>query len=274
MPIYIDRHYVEGATQHALAHAHEKDLKIQDKYGIKFMTYWFDEGRCTTFCLVDAPDKKALQEAHNEAHGMVPHEIIEVDPSIVESFLGRIKDPEPVDNTGTIPFDAAFRAIMFTDLQDSTLMTTMYGDKKALHMIHVNNVMTRNALREYRGNEVKHTGDGIMASFSNVEDAVRCAIAIQESFKKHNQAHPDETLNLRIGISAGEPIEEHGDLFGKAVQLAARLCSLADPSQILVADIVRDMCDAEEIYFRDKGDTILKGFGEALRIYNVEWELA
>lgn len=271
MPIYIDRHYVEGSTQHAIADAHEKDLKIQDKYGIKFMTYWFDETRSTTFCLVDAPSKIALQEAHNEAHGMVPHEIIEVDPSIIESFLGRIKDPEPVNNNGEIPYDAAFRVIMFTDLQDSTLMTTMHGDKKALHMIHVNNVMTRNALREHNGSEVKHTGDGIMASFPKVNDAVHCCVAIQKAFEIHNKTYPDENLNLRIGLSAGEPIEEHGDLFGKAVQLAARLCALAEPGQILVADIVKDLFVDNGVSFRDIGDYKLKGFGELLRIYDVEY---
>ena len=88
MPIYMDRHFVEGATQHAISHAHEKDIGIQGKHGIQFMTYWFDEARCTAFCLVDAPNKTAIQNAHNEAHGMVPHEIIEVDPMIVEGFSG------------------------------------------------------------------------------------------------------------------------------------------------------------------------------------------
>jgi hypothetical protein len=137
------------------------DLEIQDKHEIQFMTYWFDEARCKAFCLVGAPNKAAIQNAHNEAHGMVPHEIIEVDPMIVEAFLGRVKDPAPVDKSGEAPIDGAYRVIMFTDLQDSTLMTTMFGDAKALHLLHIHNALTRNALRDHRGNEVKHTGDGI-----------------------------------------------------------------------------------------------------------------
>jgi len=270
MPIYIDRHYVEGATQHAVHNAHEKDLKIQDKYGIKFITYWFDESRSTAFCLVDAPDKDAIQKAHDEAHGLIPHEIIEVDPSIVESFLGRIKDPEPLEPSGEIEIEAAFRAIMFTDLLDSTLMTTIHGDSKALHILHIHNVMTRNALRNYQGSEVKHTGDGIMASFISVTDAVECAIAIQKAFDKHNHTNPDEELHLRIGISAGEPIEEHGDLFGSAVQLAARLCAHAEPGQILVAQIVKDMCKGKTLPFSDMGKVSMKGFDQSVPVYKIE----
>ena len=121
---------------------------------------------------------------------------------------------------------------MFTDLKDSTQMTTTFGDTKALHLLHIHNALTRNALRDHRGREVKHTGDGIMASFDSVLDAVECAITIQKAFAAHNEANPAAAMHLRIGISAGEPIEEHGDLFGKAVQLSARICSHAEPGRI------------------------------------------
>jgi class 3 adenylate cyclase len=274
MPLYLDRHYVEGATEHTVAHAHEKDLKVQEKYRVKFITYWFDEQRSTAFCLIDAPDKRAIQNAHNEAHGLVPHEIIEVDPDIVESFLGRIVDPEPIKATGEIERESAFRAIMFTDLLDSTLMTTKYGDSKALHMLHIHNVITRNALRKYHGNEIKHTGDGIMASFVSVPNAVQCAIEIQEAFRNHNHENPEETLHLRIGLSAGEPIEENGDLFGKAVQLAARLCATAEPGQILAGQLVWDMCREDSLPFLDMGDLMLKGFSDSVRVYKVEMQAA
>ena len=116
MPIYMDRHYLEGATHQVLATAHEKDLANQSKYGVRFITYWFDEARSTAFCLVDAPNKDAIQRAHDDAHGKVPSEIIEVDPAVVEAFLGRVKDPPPAASGGQAPLDAALRTIMFTDL--------------------------------------------------------------------------------------------------------------------------------------------------------------
>ena len=275
MPLYMDRHFVEGATQKAVAHAHQLDLTVQEKYKVQFLTYWFDEPRCTAFCLVASPDKETIQKAHNEAHGLVPNEIIEVNPSVVQAFLGRIGDPPAVDSApekaeGSL-IDAAFRAIMFTDLKDSALRTTMLGDTKALHLLHIHNALTRNALREHRGREVKHTGDGIMASFDCVLDAVEGAIAIQTAFAAHNQANPEAAMHLRIGISAGEPIEEHGDLFGKAVQLAARICAHAEPGRILVARVVRDQYPDKEQSFSDLGEITPKGFDRAIHVYEVQW---
>lgn len=272
MPIYLDRHFIEGATRHAITNAHERDLLVQKKYDVKFLTYWFDEERCTSFCLVDAPSKEAIQIAHDEAHGFVPHEIIEVDPSIVETFLGRVSDPAPVNTTGNVEIDSAFRAIMFTDLKDSTQMTTDLGDTKALHLLHISNVLTRNALRAFGGTEVKHTGDGIMASFASTLAAVECAMEIQLSFHTHNMSEPAHRLHLRIGLSAGEPIEEHGDLFGTAVQLAARLCAFAHPNQILVAQIVHEECKAQKLPISFFDEMTPKGFQEPVQVYSVDWQ--
>ena len=166
--------------------------------------------------------------------------------------------------------EVAFAAMMFTEFQDSTMITTMFGDTKALLLLHIHKVRTGNALRDHRGNEVKQTGDGIMASFVSVSDAVKCAMEIQEAFDAHNQANPDEALYLRIGLSAGEPIEEHGDLFGTAVILAARLCSHSEPGQILVAQVVRDLCQGKTLPFSDLGEIVFKGFDQAIRVYTVE----
>jgi class 3 adenylate cyclase len=274
----MDRHYIEGATRHAVAGAHQKDLALQDKYDVRFLTYWFDELRCTAFCLIEAPDRETIERAHGEAHGSVPNEVLEVDPAVVDAFLGRIKDPPPVDTSAgkadEISIDPGFRAIMFTDLKDSTLMTTRYGDTKALHLLHIHNALTRNALKAHRGREVKHTGDGIMASFAAVPDAVECAIAIQRAFHAYNKENPEAPLHLRIGLSAGEPIEEHGDLFGKTVQLAARLCAQAEPGRILVDQVMVEQWQSKESPFSDLGEVTPKGFDHAVRVYEVNWTAA
>lgn len=151
MPIYMDRHYIQGATAHAIAIAHTSDLAIQDRYRVRFLTYWFDEVRSTAFCLVDSPDRDTIRRAHRESHGLVPNEIIEVDPTVVEAFLGRVADPIPADPRHLeTAIDAAFRAIMFTDLKDSTLITSTQGDTRGLHLVHVSNVITRSSIRTYR----------------------------------------------------------------------------------------------------------------------------
>jgi hypothetical protein len=79
MPLYLDIHHkVNGLTEEALAGAHRKDLEVQEKYGVKYLRYWYDEGTGKVFCLVEAPSKEAAAAVHREAHGLVADEIIEV----------------------------------------------------------------------------------------------------------------------------------------------------------------------------------------------------
>jgi len=79
MPLFMDiHHHVEGLTADAVSHAHEADLKTQEKYDVKYLRYWFDEGTGKVFCLVEAPDRDAAIAVHREAHGLVADELIEV----------------------------------------------------------------------------------------------------------------------------------------------------------------------------------------------------
>jgi hypothetical protein len=79
MPLYMDTHHkVEGLTAEAVTAAHVKDLEVQDKYGVKYLRYWYDEGTGKVFCLCEAPSKEAAEAVHREAHGGVADEITEV----------------------------------------------------------------------------------------------------------------------------------------------------------------------------------------------------
>lgn len=79
MPLFMDIHHrIDGLTADAVAHAHDADLKTQEKYGVKYLRYWFDEGSGKVFCLVEAPTKEAAMAVHREAHGLVADEIVEV----------------------------------------------------------------------------------------------------------------------------------------------------------------------------------------------------
>src|SRR5436190_1508878 len=130
MPIFMDRHNIEGETAAGIAEAHRRDLEIQDRYGVKFLTYWFDQDRGTTFCLIDAPNAESARQVHEAAHGAIAEDIIPVDLSAVEAFLGRIGDPPPAEPIS----EPGFRAIMFTDIVDSTGLTARLGDVSGLGM--------------------------------------------------------------------------------------------------------------------------------------------
>ncbi len=273
MPIYMDRHDIPGVTALDVAEAHVKDLEIQDQYGVNLMTYWFDQARGTVFCLMEAPSEDHVRELHRNAHGLVPHEVIEVDPAIVGAFLGRIEDPpkeadEPDDGS---KIDSAFRAIMFTDIVGSTDMTVRLGDEEAVRLISDHNSIVRKTLRSNNGSEIKFTGDGFHASFSLVSEAVRCAICIQQEFATYNEDHPDREIRIKIGLSAGEPIMADQDLFGSTVNLAARICEHAAAEQILVAQVVCDLCLGKKFDFNQQSGTLLKGFDEPTRLSEVAW---
>jgi len=276
MPIYMDRHDMEGATAKAVADAHLKDLKLQDKYGVKLLTYWFDESRGSAFCLIDAPAKEKVTQLHAEAHGAIPHKIIEVDPHAVETFLGRIEDPRPYSGSdepaSPAEIDSAFRTVMFTDMKGSTAITTRLGDARALEFFRTHNTITRDTLNGFRGREIQHTGDGFMVSFNSASNAVACAIALQRAFASHNEDHPDIPINVRIGICAGEPVEEDQRLFGSTVQLTSRICDQAEPDQILVAAVIRDLCLGKQFSFSDRGESTLKGFDQPFKMYEVQWQ--
>jgi class 3 adenylate cyclase len=161
--------------------------------------------------------------------------------------------------------------ILFTDMESSTALTQRLGDAKAQELVRAHNTIVRDALKAHSGSEIKHTGDGIMASFAAASTALNCAIAIQRAV----EAQPGETpFRLHIGLNAGEPVAEEDDLFGTAVQLASRICGQAEPAQILASDVVRQLVAGKDFLFSDRGDIALRGFEDPVRLYEVRWREA
>jgi class 3 adenylate cyclase len=269
MPVFIDRHDVGASSAAEIAELHVKDLRLQDQYGVRFLNYWFDPVRGNVFCLVEAPDIATAMRVHGEAHGHIANEVIEVDLSAVEAFLGRLADPQLRAGATEPVHDSAFRAVMFTDIADSTGMTGRLGDARALELVRAHDSLVRRALAETGGREVKRTGDGIMASFDEVAAALDCACRIQQAFAAFNRAS-DEPLRIRIGIDAGEPVMDSNDLFGATVHLAARLCEAAEPGSIVVS---RDVGTLAPRRFRVSGLGLrpLKGFPDPVPVFELAW---
>jgi len=275
----MDRHDFEQLSAREVAAAHQKDLEIQDKHGCKAITYWVDEERGTVFCLIDAKQKQAVINMHKEAHGDIPSKIIEVEPETVNAFLGRIEDLQtpnkPLDPSSEVPVvESAFRTIMFTDMEGSTTLTTSLGDVKAMELFRTHDAIIRDSIKDYGGSEVKHTGDGFMISFGTTSRAVECATCIQGCFASYNKKDPITPIHLRIGLSAGEPVTEGHDLFGSTVQLAARICDHAEPDQILVTRVIKNLCIGKKLPFLDIGEKTLRGFDEPVWLYQVGWQVA
>lgn len=162
--------------------------------------------------------------------------------------------------------------ILFTDMIGSTDMTHAMGDAAAQDVIRAHNTIVRNALSQNRGKEVKHTGDGIMASFDEAIDAVRASIQIQRAVKAHNQKWTKQPLHLRIGMNTGEPIIEENDYFGATVQVAARVCAAAGMDQIWIGPATHEQVSrASDISLFSHGAQRLKGVRDEQTLHEVVW---
>jgi class 3 adenylate cyclase len=277
MPLYMDIHNLpEGTTLEDVAKAHAKDMETQRKYGVEYTKYWLNEKAGKVFCLCHAPNAEAAEQVHREAHGLLPDKIIEIQPELAEGFLGGVETNAVgaviLPGGGGDARDPGIRTVFFTDVVNSTTLTQSLGDEAALAMLGVHDMIVRDALSALGGREIKHTGDGIMACFISPASAVRCAIQIQRELEKHAKANPDGSLKVRVGAAAGEPVEQHNDLFGSTVQLASRLCAHAQPEQILVSNAIAELCLGKGLQFEDLGEVTLKGFGYPVRAHAAAWK--
>ena len=240
MPIYMDVHIVPGVKARDVAEAHRKDLLHQEEHGCKCMTYWIDEQRENIFCLIEAPDKHAVEEMHRKAHGLTPNKIIEVSSTVVESFLGRIYDPteaETSDNGLKIFSNPSFRILLVTRITDPVLLQNKLGLEKANELMTRHNDIIRKNLLLHGGREVEHGGSGFIISFTSAAKAVSCALAIQ----KDMPATDADLTGFKIGITAGEPVGNTNKLFGDAIQFAGHMCAIARNFQVAIASSVKEL---------------------------------
>jgi class 3 adenylate cyclase len=181
----------------------------------------------------------------------------------LDEFLG--EGPEPTEALA-----GGLRTVLFTDIVGHTEMMQRLGDTEGRDVLREHERITRDLLKQHGGAEVKTMGDGFMASFGSVTSAMECAIALQQAFAAHTESMP-EPLHVRVGLNAGEPIEEDGDLFGATVILASRIAAKAGAGEILIPEPVRHLLSGKTFVFSDRGEHEMKGFDDAVRLYEVRW---
>lgn len=229
----------DGVTAAHVAEMHQADLKIEHKYNCRGLTYWCDEHRQTAFCLIEAPNKQAIVDLHQKAHGAVPQRIIEVNDTIVESFLGRIVDPEKSKNTNlNIINDPAFRTLMALNLKkkklrskgNNTLNAAIRGYRKSI----------TNIISKHHGRIVKDENNMYLMSFNSVSNAINSALEIQDIY--NCVITPD--LQFNIGISAGLPVTHKKSIFEDTIKKADYLSYLSN-GKILVSKEVKALYESE-----------------------------
>lgn len=248
MPIYMDRHDVfESVTAKDVAQLHQEDLKVEQNFNCRGLTYWFDEKRKTAFCLVEAPNEQCIKDMHKHAHGEVPHVIIEVDAHIVESFLGRIQDPSSAQNIDlNIINDPAFRTIMVIKHKVLNLL----NHNSLIKSTQNHQALPGKMVKEHEGRLVRQDENSLLVSFKSVSNAVNCAAAIQV---KNKPTDSKTNTVYAIGLSAGLPVAGGKSLFEETIKTAERLCYV-DKYKIVVTSEVRDLYQSENSnqFIKDK----------------------
>ncbi|MDQ1566066.1 MAG: hypothetical protein QOF96_946 [Actinomycetota bacterium] len=193
-------------------------------------------------------------------------ELVGLQPPAVAS--GTAMPPNVAADAG----EGALSTVVFTDVEGSTALRTSRGDDVAQGILRQHEHLVRKLLAEHNGREVKSLGDGFLALFGSARRALAFAVALQRALEEERWSSPAEAVRVRIGISAGEVVEESGDVFGQAVHAAARVAAKAEGGQILVSEVVRRLVgSAPDTEFRDVGRFRLKGFPERWRLFELVW---
>ncbi|HEY5112573.1 MAG TPA: adenylate/guanylate cyclase domain-containing protein [Coriobacteriia bacterium] len=163
--------------------------------------------------------------------------------------------------------------VLFTDIQGFSNLTSSVGDQEALDALKRHNQIVRAQIQNYGGAEIKYQGDGFMVAFPSARRAVLCAIDIQRKIAEQNRDNPDRPLILRMGLNSGDVLRDEQDLFGAAVNLAARIAEKAKGNQILISELVKELAGPYPGFkFADRGKHAIKGFPGRYKIYEVAWQ--
>jgi class 3 adenylate cyclase len=210
------------------------------------------------------PDARLVPLQEGIMSSLVAGRIEEV-IAIINDFIddGVAAATKPVAATGR----GGVQAILFTDLVEHTQMMQRLGDDAGRAVLREHEQLTRATLARFGGTEIKATGDGFMAAFTSVASATECAIELQRAFADR----VGEPLQIRVGLNAGEPIEEDGDLFGSTVIMASRIAARANAGEILLSDTMRGLLSGKKFLLADRGDVVMKGFEDPVRLYEVRW---
>lgn len=255
MPIYMDRHDVSNnVTAEIVAQIHQEDLKIQDQYGCKGMTYWFDENRKMAFCLVEAPNIEAIHAMHHHAHGEVPNQVIEVNTALVESFLGRIEDPaNNSDAELNIIVDSAHRTLIVMHIRQINPMRII-SDKVKQSLKQFQGIVGE-YINRYNGRIVKQNDNYYLVSFKSVSAAVHGARDLRKQFRERMAGEGLKEIQLKVGLSAGVPVTGKKNMFEDSIKLADRICKIVDSEMVLSAE-VRELYNNENFTVLSQGEDI------------------
>jgi AraC-like DNA-binding protein len=246
----MDIHFVGEVSLEDTRKAHLADLAVQEKYGVTYHQYWFNEEAGTVYCLMEGPDKESCEATHREANGITACQIIEVEGGMYDIFMG---ENQKVDH-GLVrhedgEIDTGYRFILSLDI----IANTTSKDSIDFEQLKLPKKPKNKALQliaECDGKIIKTAGfDTIIAVFKNPDKVLRCAHEIQKEFtQSQNNTDPEiDDISYNMGISVGQPLTENEGFFEKAIQMSQRLCFIAGNNEIIISKLFEELCETNEI---------------------------
>ncbi len=211
------------------------------------------------------PRYKALADAGAEAFTAPPGEDGKPRHEKLDALLREWSDPSARG--------AKSEAIIFllTDIVGSTALTAKLGNSAAQRVVRAHNSIARAAVKDYRGREIKHTGDGMLLTFPDAVTAARAAIAIQQEAHTYAADNPEAPLSLRVGLHTGQAAADEGEYHGEAVLLLDGICAAGEAGQITCSEEIAARAAGGNLRFTDLGPKQLKGTEIERQVLRIEW---
>jgi AraC-like DNA-binding protein len=228
MDLHKASDYDVKPTAEEIKRNHIADLAVQDKYKVRFLQYWINEEAGMVFCLMEAPDKESCAAVHQEAHGGMPCQVIELKGGDYLDFMGdegRVNEFDIVENSNG-SFDRGYRMLLVADIL--SVSDAIAARKMLVEIVNK------------KGRIIPRSGSRILAAFTGTEAAIACATwavnAIKEKFGR--------TCEIRIGLCAGQPVTEKHEFFEESMELANCLCTFAKDGQVLMDPLLKELCNS------------------------------
>ncbi|WP_300439179.1 nickel-binding protein [Christiangramia sp.] len=237
MPVFMDYHFLPGLTIEDVKKAHLADKQLQEKYQVEFLQLWVNKEAGTIFSLIDAPNKQACSDIHQEAHGAIACNVIDVDPGLVYFLMGDDKYLQHgIVHTSRGDIDTGYRYILCIDITSKTDTDIPIFSRRLTETITAQGIAT-SIISENNGKKLENIGEeGIIAVFEKADEVMECALELHEVFASKVDA-AEWNLEFSLGINYGPPVTMEEGLFSESVAYAKYLSLMANHREILVPGI-------------------------------------
>ncbi len=239
MPVFMDYHYLPGVTVEEVKNAHLADKRIEAKYNVKCLQFWVNKEAGTVFCLLEAPDKKACIDTHQEAHGGIACNIIDVDPLMLQLFIGTGKYVEHgIVHTSQGLVDPGYRYILILELTANTEFSNAAHQQKSPDP-GSQKTIAKDIITGMNGKVIEDpVRDNLSALFEESDQVLQCAMTLHKEFTARVEAG-DWNVEFRIAINYGQPVTMEEGLLSEAIIYTKYLSLIANNREIVVTGACR-----------------------------------